>query len=154
MSNNKAIAVKNVDKYAVKYFDKAMNYIAEHDPELLAKWVQEMEDDSKYDNYVTEDDALRIVAEFSNSDGTEGAKWTPDKLFEKVTRMGGTVDCMPAYNKWALWVTMNMESSDHDAVLQKWTRGDADRYAEACYDLAVSQLTDQDRPQWIRHYFN
>lgn len=57
------------------------------------------------------------------------------------------------YNKWALYVAMNMESSDHSAVLQKWSEGDPDKYAEACYDLAVSQLNDKDKPKWIREYF-
>lgn len=146
-------AMKNADKYAAKYFSKAMQFVADRDPELLAKWVKEMEDDSKYDNYLTEDDALRIVAGFANSDGTEGAKWSPDKLFERVTKMGGKIDCAPAYNKWALWTTINMESSDHDAFFLKWTSGNPDNYFEACYDLAVSQLTDIDRPQWIREYF-
>ena len=37
--------------------------------------------------------------------------------------------------------------------MQKWSEGDPDKYAEACYDLAVSQLNDKDKPKWIREYF-
>ena len=36
---------------------------------------------------------------------------------------------------------------------QKWSEGDPDKYAEACYDLAVSQLNDKDKPKWIMEYF-
>lgn len=137
-----------------KYLKKAMAYIADNDPKFYAKLTQEMKEEERFHNFISEEDATGIASAFKNTDGTTGAKWNPSTLFSKVEELGGMTECEPFYNKWALWLTMNMESSDHSRVLEKWSEGDANRYAEACYDLAVSQLSDKDRPHWLREYFS
>lgn len=51
------------------------------------------------------------------------------------------------------YAVMNMEHSDHGRVIGKWVDGDAGKYVEFCYDLTISQLTDADRPKFVRGYF-
>lgn len=75
-------------------------------------------------------------------------------MFEKVEELGGNVEERPYYNKWALYAVMNMEHSDHGRVIGKWAEGNAEKYAEACYEFAVSQLTDADRARFVRGYFD
>lgn len=132
---------------------KAFVMLANASTKSAMQFLEFVEGVTSYDNYISESEAIEIVNRFKNADGTEGAKWSPDTLFAKVAALGGDVDHAPKYNKWALYVTMNMEHSDHYPVLQKWTGSDATKYAEACYDLAVSQLKDKDRHDWIRRYF-
>lgn len=36
----------------------------------------------------------------------------------------------------------------------KWIGDDKDKYIIACYDLALTDLKDKDRPYWIRKYFH
>lgn len=96
---------------------------------------------------------MDIVENMQNSDGSVGPKWSPDTLFAKVMELGGEIEHPAKFNKWSLYVSMNMISSDHSAFLQKYSQGDSDAYALMCYELAVSKLSDKDRPRWIREYF-
>jgi hypothetical protein len=99
--------------------------------------------------------AEEIVAAFQNQDGSKGPKWRdPDELFEKVEQHDGRVECEPYYNKWALYVAMNKAASDQNSVILKWIGDDKDKYIIACYDLALTDLKDKDRPYWIRKYFH
>lgn len=109
----------------------------------------------KYYNFLTENEAEEIVATFQNQDGSKGPKWRdPDELFEKVEQHDGRVECEPYYNKWALYVAMNKAASDQNSVILKWIGDDKDKYIIACYDLALTDLKDKDRPYWIRKYFH
>lgn len=109
----------------------------------------------KYYNFLTENEAEEIVAAFQNQDGSKGPKWRdPDELFEKVEQHDGRVECEPYYNKWALYVAMNKAASDQNSVILKWIGDDKDKYIIACYDLALTDLKDKDRPYWIRKYFH
>ena len=132
---------------------KCFHLLADSSEKAAAEFVECMEGMHSYNNYVSEREAMGIVEAMKNSDGTEGSKWAPDTLFNKVESLGGAVDSIPYYNRWALYVAMNMEHSDHGKVIEKWSEGDSSKYAEACYDLAVSQLKDVDKPHWIRDYF-
>lgn len=106
-------------------------------------------------NFLTENEAEEIVAAFQNQDGSKGPKWRdPDELFEKVEQHDGRVECEPYYNKWALYVAMNKAASDQNSVILKWIGDDKDKYIIACYDLALTDLKDKDRPYWIRKYFH
>lgn len=78
----------------------------------------------------------------------------PDELFEKVEEHDGKIECEPYYNKWALYVAMNKAASDQNSVILKWIGDDKDKYIIACYDLALTDLKDKDRPYWIRKYFH
>lgn len=101
------------------------------------------------------DRIMSVVAAFQNQDGSKGPKWRdPDELFEKVEQHDGRVECEPYYNKWALYVAMNKAASDQNSVILKWIGDDKDKYIIACYDLALTDLKDKDRPYWIRKYFH
>lgn len=106
-----------------------------------------------YNNFLSESEATRVVDGFVNYDGTAGAKWTADDLFSKVESLGVPDDVTGMFNKWALYATMNMISSDCGNVILRWVKEDSDKYAEACYELAVSHLKDKDKPKFIRWYF-
>jgi hypothetical protein len=49
---------------------------------------------------------------------------------------------------------MNKAASDQNSVILKWIGDDKDKYIIACYDLALTDLKDKDRPYWIRKYFH
>lgn len=122
-------------------------------PEKAKELLQGYEGSLRYYNFLTEEEAEKIVASFVNSDGSKGAKWGMDELFAKVEEFGGKVDYQPYYNKYALYAVMNMYDSDHSSVINKWTNNSA-TYPQICYDFAVSTLKDKDRQYWVRDYFH
>lgn len=135
-------------------FKKAVCIIASLDLKKAGEFVECFEGNLKYYNYLTESEALKIVDTFINQDGSRGAKWRdPDEFFKAVQSMGWSVDNEPHYNKYALYVTANKFASDHSNVIAKWTGNDRDKFFEACYELAVTQLEDKDRLSWVRWYF-
>ena len=137
-----------------KMLKKAFSLLAEANMSKACEFLDCYEGVLAYNNFLTESEAKSIVKGFVHYDKSTGSKWSPDTLFEKVTAIGGKIEDKPFYNKWALYVTMNMEHSDHGNVISKWTNGDSDKYAEICYELAVNQLTDVDRKEFVRSYFN
>lgn len=107
----------------------------------------------EYDNFLTEREAMDIVSKFENEDGSTGAKWRPEELFGALESLELRQEEHPYFNKWALYVAMNMEVSDRDSVIRKWSNA-SDQYVCATYDLALTDLKDKDRPMWIREYFH
>lgn len=109
----------------------------------------------QYNNYLTEDEASQILSNFVNYDGTKGAMFKNSMwLFNRLTEQNLHCECAPNYNKWALYVTMNKFASDQGNVINKWIGEDKDKFIIACYDLSTAQLSDADRPHWVRSYFN
>lgn len=106
----------------------------------------------EYGQYLTEEEAKRVVDGFRNYDGTRGAKWQPQVLFGAVESLGGKRSEVSKYNCWALYAVMNMISSDYGGVIITFAQGDA--YAKTCYMMAVAFLTDVDRRHDVREYFN
>lgn len=127
--------------------------LAEESERKAAEFIECAEGMRDYFNYLSEDEAMDITSKFVNCDGTYGAKWSADALFKKVASLGGDVEILPFFNKWSLYVTMNMIHSDYYKVIDKWCGGDADKYAEACYDLSICRLEDADNERWVRNYF-
>ena len=132
---------------------KAFTLLMECSPQKASEFLECYEGVETYHNYLSEAEAKSIVKGFVNYDKTTGPKWSPDVLFDKVEELGGYIENKPYYNKWALYAVMNMEHSDHGRVIGKWVDGDDAKYAEFCYDLTISQLTDADRPKFVRGYF-
>lgn len=134
---------------------KAIQVLAEVNLRGMKELVECYEGNLKYCNFLTESEAEDIVEKFSNQDGTKGSKWKdPEEVFRKIASLAeGKVECEPYYNKWALYVAMNKFSSDQDSVIVKWIGDDKDKYFEVCYDLALTQLKDKDRPHWVRPYY-
>lgn len=141
-------------RVAEQMFKKAFQMLIELDADKAQNFMECFEGMLKYYNYLTEHEALKIVEKFVNQNGTKGPKWSPEEFFQAVQAFEGDCEYEPHYNKWALYVTANKFASDQDSVIKKWTGDDKLRYAEACYDLSVTQLEDKDRLNWVRWYFD
>lgn len=142
-------------KVSLCMFKKAFELLADTDVRSAKELVECYEGTLKYYNFLTESETEEILSAFVNQDGSKGPKWKdPQDFFKKVEEMGGKLECEPHYNKWALYVTMNKFYSDQNSVILKWVGDDKDKYFEACYELAVTQLKDKDRPYWVRWYFS
>ena len=136
-------------------FKQAMSLLANFNPRQADELVNCFEGALQYYNYLTKSETGTIVDAFVNQDGSRGAKWnSSEEFFELVGKIGGDIECGPYYNKWALYVTANKFASDQHSVIHKWVGTDKEKYLEACYDLAVAQLEDKDKPNWVRWYFN
>lgn len=135
-------------------FKKAVCMLTHLDIKKAHEFVSCFEGTLKFYNYLTESESEKIVDSFINQDGSRGAKWRdPEEFFRSVQEMGGRIEHEPHYNKWALYVTANKFFSDQHSVILKWVGNDRDKYLEACYELAVTQLEDKDRLNWVRWYF-
>ena len=136
-------------------FKKAVDLLADTDVRKAGEFVECFEGTLKFYNFLTEHEAEEIVSKFLNQDGSRGAKWkNPEDFFLKIQEFKGKIECEPHYNKWALYATIHKFYSDQHNAIMKWVSGDADKYLEACYDLAVAQLEDKDKPCWVRWYFS
>lgn len=139
---------------SLKMFKKVVHILAEESPRSMKEFVECFEGTLKYYNYLTESEALSIVSAFVNQDGSRGARWKDSvNFFEEIKAKGHEIECEPHFNKWALYVTVNMCSSDQHSTIMKWVGSDREKYMEACYDLAVNKLKDKDKMSWIREYF-
>lgn len=125
--------------------------LADKHPEIAQKWLDKLEA-SEWNNYLSEMEAMDIVAGLKSQDGRTGAHWNLPTFIGAVESLGGAVERPPYYNKYALWVTANMLYSDHAKSAAKYV-GDESRMPAYFYDLAVEQLTDVDRPHFVRKYF-
>lgn len=135
-------------------FKKAVCLLVSLDADKADEFVDCFEGTLKYYNYLTESEAESILQSFVNQDGSKGARWSdPEGFFERVGEFDGKTEYEPYYNKWALYVTANKFASDQHSVILKWVGNDRDKYLEACYDLAVTQLEDKDKLNWVRWYF-
>ena len=68
-----------------------------------------------------------------------------------VEGLGGKPECESYYNRYALYVAINMIYSDFATKLVQFV--DEDKMVEVVYRLAVDKLKDKDRPRFIREYF-
>ena len=135
-------------------FKKAVCLLTSLDIKRAEEFVDCFEGTLKYYNYLTESETEKIVNSFVNQDGSHGPKWSnSDDFFSSVKNFGGKIEYEPYYNKWALYTTANKFSSDQRSVILKWVGEDRNKYIEACYELAVTQLEDKDKPNWVRWYF-
>lgn len=153
---DETVAENDKENLSVSYamFKKAICLLAAVDAKQACEFVECFEGTLKYYNYLTESEAEKVVNSFINQDDSRGPKWDdPNELFSRIEEMGGQVEVEPHYNKWALYVTANKFSSDQHSVITKWVGGDKDKYLEACYELAVTQLEDKDKLNWVRWYF-
>lgn len=135
-------------------FKKAAQLLADTNLRSFKELVECYEGNLKYYNFLTESEAEDIVEKFVNQDGTKGPKWRDsEEMFRKVDELGGKIECEPHYNKWALYVAVNKSASDQHSLIVKWVGDNKEKYLEACYELALTQLKDKDRPCWIRPYY-
>lgn len=117
----------------------------------------------EYHNYLTAEEAQKIVAGFINADRnvsgaseySKGPHWGMDVLKSFLTSRNLPVEEKPYYNWPTLWVTVNMIYSDYaDTLADLLGSKDNERIATASYKMALRKLKDPDRPQFIRDYFD
>lgn len=149
----KMASSKDVEK--MQAFGRAENWVfdmlTDRHPDLARKWLDKLEA-SEWNNYLSEQEANEIVASLRGQDGRAGAHWSMQTFFNAVEGLGGEVERPPYYNKYALWATANMLYSDHAGSARKYI-GEESKMPAYFYDLAVEQLTDPDRPHFVREYF-
>ena len=135
-------------------FKKAVKLLIEVSFRDAKELVECYEGSLKYYNFLTEAEAVEILDTFINQDGSRGPKWRdPEAFFQKVTELGGKIECEPHYNKWALYVTMNKMHTTQSNVITKWVGDDRDKYALSCYELALNYLKNKHHLSWIREHF-
>lgn len=143
-------AVSNPDTLGVlkNSVNKMFNYLSERDQRKAEEMLAELEQ-IQYNNYLTQEEAKRINASFKNYDGSTGGKWRSEEVENFLRNKGLPVEDLPYYNSCALVVAMNRISSDYGGEIKELT----DDYAVACYRFALCDLKDDDRPRWIRKFF-
>lgn len=105
-----------------------------------------------YGEYLTEKEATHIAEGLVNFDKTRGAKWSrPEMLFDAVKSVGGTVEEPRKYNKWVLFVTMNMIHAGYGGVLMNVVQ--SSEYAKLCYKMALAFINDPNHEKSVRQYF-
>jgi hypothetical protein len=83
-------------------------------------------------------------------------QWSFEMLTDTVNRMGGKLEELPYYNKWALLTDMCKIKSDQGETLREALRvGNNDlQLVELTYKMAVNELKDPDGVYDIRKYFD
>lgn len=152
---------------------KSFEGLAYTEPRKAQAILTDFEGEMKFNNYLSEEEARKIVSEmvFDSNDKKGTTPWEADRLFNdmKISKadaedMGSEdfiddetcySDVQPYYNRWALWATMNKYYADNYYALKKWVEenGRVPDFQRACYDFAIEQLMDQDKPHWVRWYF-
>lgn len=129
--------------------------LAMEDMEKASDIADRFDGTMHYNNYVTQEEAESTADCFDNQDGTSGPHFRDgQELFDALEDMEIPVEHTPCYNKWSLWLVANMYSSDHDADIRELVGDDEDKYLRACCKFAASQLSDKDKPHWVRWYFS
>lgn len=105
----------------------------------------------EYGQFLTEKEARQTVDGLMSFDGSRGAKWPPQVLFDAVERLGGEKSVKGKYNCWALYTLMNAMHSDYGGALMPEIQGDA--YALTCYRMALAWMNDKDHDNDVRDYF-
>lgn len=143
-------------------FINLFNKVAATSPEL-AMATLEMLMGIEYNNFVTPAEATEKASHFINDDTSitgsaepsKGAHWSMDALKAFLTQKGLPLEEKPYYNWPALWLTVNMEYSDYANVMADLLgTKENERLATSIYKLSLKKLKDEDRPRYIRRYFN
>lgn len=143
----KMIAFGNAEKWM-------FHQVAHEHPEIAEMWLEKLEA-GRWNNYLTEDEAEKIVESLEEKVGDMTVlrhEWGYDTLKSAVEGMGGMMAEAPFYNCWALWATMNMLVSDHRNTVDKFIQ--PAMRVKFYYHLALDKLKDVDRPHFVREYFH
>ena len=142
------------DPKKMKIFGEAEKWAFEQfvsiNPRAAEMWLQKLEP-VDWNNYLTEEEADRIMDGLMNQDGSVGPMWSREQIARAVQGLDGALEARPYYNRCALVVTMNMLASDHMASARKFIS--EERLPEFFYQQAQEQLKDIDRPNFIRSYY-
>lgn len=122
-------------------------------PELAQEYICKLSS-IKWNNYLTKKEAMTIVSEMNPKCGWDYADWE-----KKMESLGVRMEDSPYYNKYALFVTMNMVFSDSAtsiAVIAGKTIEDIsdDEMFAGVHMLALDKLEYKDGNFNIREYFH
>lgn len=127
-------------------------------PELAESWLSHLEE-TAWQNYLSEKEAMNIGKRIVNQDGSKGFHWNHEVFTKAVEALGGKTEDKPYYNSYALCVVANVEYSDHavsiaqDMGFNSPKEVTNDKMALSCYRKAVEKLKDIDNPRYVRKYF-
>ena len=137
----------NVEK--MKLFGCVMGDMMEEliktQPEKAEEYLERLEA-VKWKNYLTHSEAEAIIARMKPS-----APWGIDAWRQAMEQAGYEVQEWPYYNKYALWVAMNMKMSDSGDTIQKYIN--SSNVLKFVHELAIDSLKDKDEVFDIRRYF-
>jgi len=122
-----------------------MDWFIANKPDLAQEWLDKLES-IRWKNYLTPKEADKIVAAMEPK-----AQWSREQWKAAMLEHGFDLESEPAYNRCALYATMNMIMSDSGDTLAKYI--EKDNLFKAVHDLAVDKLTDKDGVFNIRAYF-
>ena len=129
-----------------------LKMVGEMDSERRNIIAAECEDMVKFQSYLSEDEALEIVRNFVNFDGSRGGHWEdPDETFRVLESLGIRYEEDGEYNRWAFYAVMNMVWSDEWGVLHNYIAQDQE--PRVCAELAQARLEDRDKVFSVRKYF-
>lgn len=122
-------------------------------PELAQEYIGKLES-IKWKNYLTKKEAIAIVSEMNPNGGWDYGEW--EKAMEA---QDARMEDSPYYNKYALFVTMNMifsDSANTIAVIAGKTLQEIskDEMFADVHMLALDKLEDKDGNFGIRQYFH
>lgn len=138
---------KDVSKMQVfgNVIKAAMEWAISNRPELAEAWMEELEC-TAWNNYVTMKEADRIVNAM-----VPKRPWSMDQWKVAMGQHALPQEEEPYYNRYALYVVMNMIMSDSSGTLVKYI-GNGDLF-KVVHELAVDKLKDQDGKFNVREYF-
>lgn len=128
----------------------AFGKMADKDPAMAQVWLDKLEP-SMWRNYLSRQEAESIVSRFKNSDGTTGAHWSFDTFRSAVEGLGVPMCDEPFFNAYALWIVANMLYSDHAKSIGAFIP--EEERLKFYYTMAIERLKDEDRPHFVRTYF-
>lgn len=129
-----------------------LKMVGEMDSERRNIIAAECEDMVKFQSYLSEDEALEIVRNFVNFDGSRGGHWEdPDETFRVLESLGIRYEEDGEYNRWAFFAVLNMVWSDEWGVLHNYIAQDQE--PRVCAELAQARLEDRDKVFSVRMYF-
>ena len=133
--------------------------LAKSHPDMAEEWL-EMLAPIGCNNYLTESEADEIAAQLVNQDGREGAHWSKEEFNQALNRLNVHAEDKPYYNRYALWLVMNMIYSDHAVSIAEDmgssipSNVSSERMVRSCYRKAVEKLKDIDHPRFVRPYYH
>ena len=100
----------------------------------------------KWKNYVSQSEAEKIVSAMQPE-----APWKYEQWKAAMEQHGYELERWPDYNKYSLYVVMEMIMSDSSNTIKKYVADD--KLFDFVYDEAVDKLTDADKRFSVREYF-
>ncbi len=130
-----------------------MEDIVEWKPEVAKEYLDKLEA-INWSNYLSKKEAVAIVDSMKPKGGWDISEW------ETVMKSQNLCNAEePCYNKWAMYVAMNMVYSDSSNTIAKITGHTLadmpkEKMLEAVHLLALDKLKDSDGMFDIRVYFH